>query len=1033
MAGRLQARAPDTLPRPLTSFIGRRHDISALGRALAATRLLTLVGVGGCGKTRLAREVAATSLDAYSDGVWWVDLAPLADPTLIIQTLATACHAAERPDEALQDTLVARLASIHSLLILDNCEHLIDACAQVAQTLLSSCASLSILATSRETLNIAGETVYAVPTLDLPDVAPGQVASAADLDAIRQSDAVQLFVERAAAVSPAFTLDQATAPVVVDICRRLDGLPLAIELAAARVRVLSLDDIATRLTSAIPLLTSGSRTAAPRHQTLRAMFDWSYALLSDAEALLFQRLAVFAGSFTLEAAEAVGGAASGQALGDTQDILDLLGRLIDKSLVTVVREPGGTSGQGPRRYRLLEMLRQYGMEKLTASGQLDDARGRHFAYYLQLARQAEAELEGPTQLQWLNRLEQEHDNIRAALRWRIESARDDGAARLASRIWRFWLTRGYLSEGRRWLGEALTLAPQRDRTRAYALFALSVLTFLHEGYNAAMGLAEEALALFHELDDPKGLALVYLDAGILALGRGDHAQAIAYLEESLPRCSQVGYTHGFILALSSMGRAALCLGDYARAQALVIESVAAARASEDSRTLAGALTDLGVTYFEQSAYTQARPHFEESLAIRRLHGDKGGAAHTLYYLGRLALAEERPDSARTRFDESFALRLAIGDLEGQAAALEGFGALAAQASDGASAARCFGAAEAARERVRAPVPTLDRPFVARWTAATRDLLGEAAFACALAAGRALTPAAAAPPPTSADTAASAEDGPVHASDASLRRPEAQREPRAPVALRIYALGAPRVYLQGRLIEPADWTYAKARELLFFLLTHGPASKERIGLTLWPDADAAHVRQQFHPALHALRRALGDPDWVRFERGRYRFNRDRAHSYDVAAFEAALTQARQALADAPDAPGPAITLLENAARLYRGDFLVGESGHATGEWIATYRAELRQRWLDALTLLAGLRISTSDHARAVAVYRRLIEADPYQEQAHRALMLLLARIGERAQALRHFESLTRLLRDELATSPAPETATLAEALRTGAPL
>ncbi|HEU0027444.1 MAG TPA: bacterial transcriptional activator domain-containing protein, partial [Ktedonobacterales bacterium] len=231
--------------------------------------------------------------------------------------------------------------------------------------------------------------------------------------------------------------------------------------------------------------------------------------------------------------------------------------------------------------------------------------------------------------------------------------------------------------------------------------------------------------------------------------------------------------------------------------------------------------------------------------------------------------------------------------------------------------------------------------------------------------------------------------------------------------------------------PADWTYAKARELLFFLLTHGPASKERIGLALWPDADAALVRQQLHPALHALRRALGASDWVLFERGCYRFNRERAYSYDVAAFEATLAQARQALTAAPDAPGQAISLLENAVRKYRGDFLASEAGPAAGEWIAAYRAGLRQRWLDANALLAGLYISTGDHARAVTIYRRLIEADPYQEQAHRTLMLLLARLGERAQALRHFESLTRLLREELATEPAPETAALAEALRSGA--
>ncbi len=1021
MAGRRYARTPDTLPHLLTSFIGRQQDISALSQTLASTRLLTLAGAGGCGKTRLAREVAAASLDAWPDGMWWIDLSPLTDPGLVVQVIAATLHVTEKAGQPLLDLLCGHLSAACGLLILDNCEHLIERCAQVAQTLLSACPALTILATSRETLNISGETVYVVPSLTLPDDHDG-------FDAIARSEAIQLFVERARSVAPGFTLTQATAAATAAICRRLDGLPLAIELAASRVRMLSPDAIAERLTSAVSLLTGGSRTALPRHQTLRATLDWSYALLPEPEARLFQRLAVFTGGFTLEAAEAVGG-------GDAEmDVLSLLGYLIDKSLVTVVHEPGGQSGQGARRYRLLEMLHQYGMEKLTASGQLEDARSHHFAYYLQLAEQAETELEGAAQYQWLNRLEQEHDNIRAALRWSIEQARDDSAARLASHFWRFWLVRGYLSEGRGWLRQALELVPERSLTRARALLVLSILTYHHEGYSSAIALVEEALALYRELDDTKGLATAVLNSGILALGHGDYAQAIACFEESLPLCAQVNYTHGAVLSLSSMGQAALNLGEYARAQELGIESIAMARASGDSRNVAGCLTDLGVTLFTQGEHAQAQPYFEESLTIRRQHGDKGGAAHTLLYLGRVALAQDRPADAHMHFQEALALRLAIGDLEGQAAALEGLGALAAHAGDGATAAHCFGAAMAVRERVSAPALALDRAFTERWIAAACGLLGEEAFACELTAGRALSPEAAAHAPDTVRAPSAVTPVTVDGPAALQRPPEVGRVPRPPVELRIFALGAPRVYVRSKLLAPTDWTYSKARELLFFLLTHGPATKARIGLALWPDSDAAHVRSQLHPVLHACRRALGDPAWVLFEGGRYRFNRERTHSYDVSAFETALAQARQALASAPDAPdarGQAISLLENAMRMYHGDFFASETGDTAAEWIATYRAGLHQRWLDAGALLAGLLVSTGDHARAVTVYRRLIDADPYQERAHRALMLLLARLGERAQALRHFEWLTRLLRDELATTPAPETAALAEALRSGA--
>jgi non-specific serine/threonine protein kinase len=1024
MAGRRYARIPDTLPRPLTSFIGRQKEISAVSQTLASTRLLTLVGAGGCGKTRLARAIAAASFDAWPDGVWWIDLAPLTDPALVVQVIAAALHVAEKPSQSLLDLLCSHLSVASSLLIFDNCEHLIERCAQVAQTLLSACPALTILATSRETLNISGETVYAVPCLTLPD-------DRDSFDAIAQSEAVQLFVERVRAVEPGFTLTQATVAATVAICRRLDGLPLAIELAASRVRMLSPDAIAERLTSAISLLIGGSRTALPRHQTLRATLDWSYALLPEAEARLFQRLAVFTGGFTLEGAEAVGE-------GDGEmDVLRLLGYLIDKSLVVVQRVPNerdSQSGQGDPRYHLLEILRQYGVEKLNASSQLEDARSRHFAYYLQLAEQAETELEGAAQLQWLNRIEWEHDNIRAALRWSIEQARDDSAARLASRIWRFWLVRGYLSEGRSWLRQALELAPERSLTRACALLVLSILTYYHESYSAAITLVEEALALFRELDDTKGLATAVLNAGILALGHGDYAKAIACFEESLPLCAQVNYTHGAVLSLSSMGQAALNLGEYARAQALGIQSVAMARASGDNRIVAGCLTDLGVTLFTQGEHARALPHFEESLAIRRLHGDKGGAAHTLLYLGRVALAQGQPADAHAHFQESLALRLAIGDLEGQAAALEGLGALATYAGDGATAAHCFGAAVAARERASAVVLAPDRAFTERWIAAARDLLGEEAFARELTAGRALSPEAAGRAPYAVSAPSAVTPITVDSPPELQRPPGVGRAPRPPLELRIFVLGAPRVYVHGKLLAPSDWTYSKAHELLFFLLAHGPATKARIGLALWPDADAAHVRSQLHPVLHACRRALGDPAWVLFEGGRYRFNRERTHSYDVTAFETTLAQARQALASAPttpDAQRQAISLLESAMRMYHGDFFASETGDAAGEWIATYRVGLRQRWLDAGALLAGLLVSTDDHTRAVTVYRRLIEADPYQEQAHRALMLLLARLGERAQALRHFESLTRLLRDELATSPAPETAALAQALRSGA--
>ena len=411
------------LPAALTSFIGREHDTDELARLLPSTRLLTLTGVGGCGKTRLALEVARSVYARYPDGVWLVELAPIADPALVPQTVATALGIRETPAQPLLTTLTTALKPRRCLLLLDNCEHLLDACATLANTLLLACPGLHILTTSREALGLAGEVSCRVPSLRVPPLEPLPAAEALDAYA-----AVQLFVERTRAVQPGFAVTDRNAVAIAQICHRLDGIPLALELAAARVRGLSVDDLAARLDQRFRLLTGGSRAALPRQQTLRATVDWSYDVLSESERAVFARLSVFAGGWDLEAAEAV---CAGDGI-DQEQVVELLLHLVDKSLVAAEEDAAGR-----QRYRLLDTLRQYGRDRLLASGQSEAVHGRHAMYYLTLAERAEPELDLPRQAVWIERLALEHSELRSALEWLMAQGEVDPAVRLAGVLSRF--------------------------------------------------------------------------------------------------------------------------------------------------------------------------------------------------------------------------------------------------------------------------------------------------------------------------------------------------------------------------------------------------------------------------------------------------------------------------------------------------------------------------------------------------------------------------------------------------------------------
>ncbi len=593
----------NNLPLELTSFIGREREIAEVEGLLATHRLVTLTGPGGCGKTRLALAVGSALAEDFDDGTWWVGLASLSDPDLVAQSVASALGVRETPGRPLAEALADHLGPKETLLILDNCEHVIDACAALVDALLHACPNLRVLAASREALNLAGETTWLVPPLSLPDSSRPQ-----DLGTLTDYEAVRLFVERARAVASTFSLTPENAPAVASLCRQLDGMPLAIELAASRVRALSPPQILDRLSDRFRLLTGGGRIAAPRHRTLRATMDWSHERLSEEEKVLFRRLSVFAGGWALEAAEAV--CAGGGILED--EVLDLLSRLVDQSLV-VVRE-----WEGEARYRLLETVRQYAKEKLEESGENEGVGRRHAEHFLELAETAEAALLGPEQEAWVGHLEVEHDNLRAALDWSERTGATEAGLRLAGALPRFWIIRGHFTEWQARLKTLLALpeAPARSAARAKACYALGSL-FYRRGNHAAGDLEEartcmeESLDIFRQVGDEVRTAAALTELGSIDTEFGEYDSARASFEESLMLQRRLGDEHGIARTTNGLGWLDFLRGEPARARPLLEESLAILRKLGDKFYLGGSVLYLGCLDCEQGNYGAARSRFVE--------------------------------------------------------------------------------------------------------------------------------------------------------------------------------------------------------------------------------------------------------------------------------------------------------------------------------------------------------------------------------------------------------------------------------------
>jgi predicted ATPase/DNA-binding SARP family transcriptional activator/DNA-binding CsgD family transcriptional regulator len=720
------AAARHNLPAARTSFVGREREMLAVKRAFAMTRLLTLTGFGGSGKSRLALEVARNLVGVYPDGVWLVELAPLSEGELVPQAVANALGIQERPGQPLANTLIDALRARQMLLVLDNCEHLIDAVALLVDTLLVSCPNLRVLATSREALDVAGEVRWIVPSLSVPDS-----RRSLTVEELESYESVRLFVERASSRRSGFELRPENTHSVAQICERLDGIPLAIELAAARMGTLSVEQISERLTNSLKLLTSGGRTAPPRHRTLRGTLDWSHDLLGEPERALFRRLSVFAGGWTLGAAEAVGGE------GGVEDgeVLDLLSELVEKSLV--VFEADGESGM---RYRMLEPVRQYAREKLEEEWEANKIRRRHADFFVALAEQEpEAGLVGPEQATWLHRLEVEHDNFRMALSWALEQGEAELGLRLGAALGGFWQRQGYWSEGQTWLEAALSLANESPSSeQAMALARVGWLAWEQGDNNRALVSQEESLALYRGSEDVEGVAYGLNNLGWLTLLGGDFDRATELLEESLRRFRELGNREIEVAdTLRALAFVASSNGNLIRAAALAEEALASCHEQGDSAGVAKCLHNLGWITMLRGDHARATELLEESLKWFE-KAQQITPSYALVTLSLATLGQGDYERARRVLQEALALVCELGGRVNAPLGLEATAMLATLQGKSERAARLWGAAQSLREAIARPLRPDEYSVYEPYLAAARADLDDSIWEAGCVEGRRMT-------------------------------------------------------------------------------------------------------------------------------------------------------------------------------------------------------------------------------------------------------------------------------------------------------
>ncbi|MEU4393778.1 BTAD domain-containing putative transcriptional regulator [Kribbella sp. NPDC023855] len=937
--------ATGQLPGRSSSFVGRETELTQLGELVGRHRLVTVTGPGGGGKSRLALMLAERLRSAYAGRVRWVELAELTDPTTVLTAVADAL---ELPG-ATEEELTSRSAQQPTLLVIDNCEHLLVPVAQLIGRLLRACPELTVLATSQEPLGSAGEVVFAVPPM-------GAAAEA-------------LFVERARAASYGFEQSNANTGDIALICQRLDGIPLAIELAAAWVPVLSPAQIADRLNDSLRVLTGGDRDAMPRHRTLRDALDWSWNLMEHPERDLLAQLAVFQSGFTVDAVEAV-------AVLDGTDVLHSLSRLVNRSLVMVQ--------QGPEvRYRLLETVRQYAADKLA--GDTRPAR-RHAQYMLKLVEQAASRLESAEQQDWLDLLSIEWQSIREARRWFLQRDDVESVTRVAVGVWWGSYLLGRFGEVREWLEEALRrpCAVPVD-LRADALIAAGTLAHLQGDASHAESRLRAGFSAYRDAGDPSVAAMELHWLGGVAMRRGEYAEARRLGERCLELWREIGNRAKVSRALDYQGMRELLAGELDLAEVLLREARARYESDRDSEGLGWVTVLLGGIAHYRGEQAVARVMLQEARERSQTNQQLTTLAWSLQLLGQEARRDGDLDEAAGLLAESLRLHRDAGNRWRMATVLEGLAAVAIAQPDVPQAVRLISHAALIREQLGTPVPAVERADVTAVIEAARVALPSAQYRTYWAEGEVFD----------LDRLLG-EESTARPAAAPLTIAESRVEP-----LQVVALGSSEVRRNDTVLDVADWGYAKPRELFFYLLGSGPVSKDQIGAELWPDASATSLRNSFHSCLHQLRKTLGRSDWVTFRRGRYEFNHSLDHTYDVAIFESTLDR-------------------QEAVELYRGEYLADLSGPL---WIETRRQNLRRYFERALLQLAESHRAAGRTAEAIALYERAVSHDPLLESAHQALIRLHLSQGDRAQAVRQYNDLVARLADDLNTTPSVQTTAL----------
>ena len=1016
------------LPVRLTPLVGRDTELAAITSAAARSRLLTLTGPGGTGKTRLALAAAAALAAGASDGaldVAWVELAPIYDPQLVAAAVAVRLGVPETSGTDPAEAIAAHVAARRDqrvLVVIDNCEHLAAAVASLTEYLLVECPALSVLATSREPLGVEGERSWPVPPL-------------------QREQAVQLFNDRARLVAPNFSITDSNRAKVEELCRKLDGLPLAIELAAARMRILSVRQLTGRLDDIFDVLKGGSRSAPPRHQALRKTLDWSHDLLTGKERTVFRRLATFVDGFELAAAEAVA------SFGDIKpgQVLDLVARLADKSLLRADPEA--------ERYHMLSTIREYASEKLAEAGEGDQARRAHLAYYTTFAEQAGARLElehaAAADLEAeLDGLDAERANLRAATDYASKSGDCVAALKIVGQLGQYAYLRGHYNEIRHWMDLAVAAAGPTapPRLRARALYGSGRLAQLQCDYSPAVRRLDAALLLYRELGDSAGMASCLQALGSVAREQGRYVRSAQLHVEGLELAKAAADERAEASARSYLGFVSWLRGDFETADAQCTDALTLFRALRDVEGTAWSLISLGVIARYRQDRDRAAVLLTESLELSSSIGFREGVAWCEQQLGLVALADGAVSLARTRLRASYATHRELRDRWRMASVLEDLAAVelepvagqpAASQLSGTRAAYLLGAAQALREAIGTVLAPCERGEHEAAVATARALLGEAAFEAARELGLRLPepddaldesgagqPAQATPATGRETVAVGSEPRSVQLEESfDLERTVAS--PRPPTSrptappLKVRALGTAVVQVGEVELTAADWGYAKPRELLFLLVTSPPRTREQLGAALWPELSRHQLGNALHTALRELRRALGDPQWVVYSGGRYAFNRSLRHDCDVDTFESALaaaSRARPASAALPD--------LQRAVAAYGGDFL---AGMASGEWTQTRRDELRRRFESALLVIGRLHAGAGRYEASVTAFRRAIEHEPLNEVAHRELMTCWAQLGETGRAVQHYTELMALLADQVGVRPAAETIALYERL------